>query len=66
MQDKFRLDLTDEEAVHYMQSVIDVSVSATVAALMEQMHKIAQVRMQIYVTVIEFFLRCILVFIFFC
>lgn len=43
VQDKFRLDLTDEEAVHYMQSLIDVSVSATMAALMEQMHKIAQV-----------------------
>ena len=44
VQDRFRLDLTDEEAVHYMQSVIDASVSATVAALMEQMHKIAQVQ----------------------
>ena len=44
VQDKFRLDLTDEEAVHYMQSLIDVSASATMAALLEQMHKIAQVR----------------------
>ncbi|KAK2177654.1 hypothetical protein NP493_587g04000 [Ridgeia piscesae] len=43
VQDKFRLDLTDEEAVHYMQSLLDASSSATVAALMEQMHKIAQV-----------------------
>ena len=43
VQDKFRLDLTDEEAVHYMQSLIDASVSATVAALLEQMHKFAQV-----------------------
>ena len=43
VQDKFRLDLTDEEAVHYMQNMIDLSVSATMAALMEQMHKIAQV-----------------------
>ena len=41
--DKFCLDLTDEEAVHYIQSVIDASASATVAALMEQMHKFAQV-----------------------
>lgn len=46
VQDKFRLDLTDEEAVHYMQSLIDVSVSATMAALMEQMHKIAQVSLR--------------------
>jgi phosphatidylinositol 3-kinase len=43
VQDKFRLDLTDEEAVQYMQGIIDASLSATMAALMEQMHKIAQV-----------------------
>ena len=43
VQDKFRLDLNDEEAVHYMQSVIDLSVAATMAAIMEQMHKLAQV-----------------------
>ena len=43
MQDKFRLDLTDEQAVQYMQNLIDVSVTATFAALVEQMHKFAQV-----------------------
>jgi len=43
VQDKFRLDLTDEQAVQYMQSLIDVSVTATFAALVEQMHKLAQV-----------------------
>ncbi|XP_064607919.1 phosphatidylinositol 3-kinase catalytic subunit type 3-like [Liolophura sinensis] len=42
VQDKFVLNLSDEEAVHYMQSLIDVSVSAMMAALVEQMHKIAQ------------------------
>ncbi|XP_064619117.1 phosphatidylinositol 3-kinase catalytic subunit type 3-like [Lineus longissimus] len=42
VQDKFRLDLTDEEAVHFMQSLLDVSVSAMMPALVEQMHKIAQ------------------------
>ncbi|XP_074649742.1 phosphatidylinositol 3-kinase catalytic subunit type 3-like isoform X2 [Tubulanus polymorphus] len=42
VQDKFMLDLTDEEAVHCMQNLIDVSVSAMMAALVEQMHKIAQ------------------------
>ncbi|XP_064474715.1 phosphatidylinositol 3-kinase catalytic subunit type 3-like [Ornithodoros turicata] len=42
VQDKFRLDLTDEEAVHYMQNLIDVSVSAVMPALVEQIHKIAQ------------------------
>lgn len=42
VQDKFRLDLTDEEAVHFMQNLIDVSVTAVMAALVEQIHKIAQ------------------------
>jgi len=41
VQDKFRLDLSDEEAVQYIQSVIDVSVSATMAALAERIHKLA-------------------------
>ena len=44
VQDKFCLDLTDEEAVHYMQGIIDVSVTATMAVLLEKMHTIAQVR----------------------
>jgi len=43
VQDKFRLDLNDEQAVQYMQSLIDISVTATFAALVEQMHKFAQV-----------------------
>lgn len=43
MQDKFRLDLSDEEAVHYMQSLIDESVHALFAAVVEQIHKFAQV-----------------------
>ncbi|KAK3098684.1 hypothetical protein FSP39_021968 [Pinctada imbricata] len=42
VQDKFVLHLTDEEAVQYMQNIIDVSVSAVMAALMEQIHKYAQ------------------------
>lgn len=44
VQDKFRLDLSDEEAVHYMQSLIDESVHALFAAVVEQIHKFAQVR----------------------
>lgn len=44
VQDKFRLDLSDEEAVHYMQSLIDESVGALFAAVVEQIHKFAQVR----------------------
>ena len=46
MQDKFRLDLSDEEAVHYMQSLIDESVGALFAAVVEQIHKFAQVCFQ--------------------
>ena len=42
VQDKFRLDLNDEEAVHYIQSLIDISVTAVMAALVEQIHKVAQ------------------------
>uniref|UniRef100_H3B8M2 Phosphatidylinositol 3-kinase catalytic subunit type 3 n=1 Tax=Latimeria chalumnae TaxID=7897 RepID=H3B8M2_LATCH len=42
VQDKFRLDLSDEEAVHYMQSLIDESVNALFAAVVEQIHKFAQ------------------------
>uniref|UniRef100_A0A3P8ZG53 Phosphatidylinositol 3-kinase catalytic subunit type 3 n=1 Tax=Esox lucius TaxID=8010 RepID=A0A3P8ZG53_ESOLU len=42
VQDKFRLDLSDEEAVHYMQILIDESVGALFAAVVEQIHKFAQ------------------------
>lgn len=42
VQDKFRLDLNDEEALQYMQNLIDVSATAVMAALVEQLHKIAQ------------------------
>lgn len=42
VQDKFRLDLTDEEAVHYMQNLLDLSQSAVMPALVEQIHKLAQ------------------------
>ena len=37
------MDLSDEEAVHYMQSLIDESVGALFAAVVEQIHKFAQV-----------------------
>ncbi|XP_052794304.1 phosphatidylinositol 3-kinase catalytic subunit type 3-like isoform X2 [Mya arenaria] len=42
VQDKFVLHLTDEEAVAYLQSLIDESVSALMPALVEQFHKMAQ------------------------
>ena len=43
MQDKFRLDLSDEEAVQFLQALIDESVSAVFASVVEQIHKWAQV-----------------------
>ena len=43
VQDKFRLDLSDEEAVQYLQALIDESVNAVFASLTEQLHKFAQV-----------------------
>lgn len=52
VQDKFRLDLSDEEAVHYMQSLIDESVGALFAAVVEQIHKFAQVQKWVKYTVL--------------
>lgn len=42
VQDKFRLDLNDEEAVHYIQNLIEISVTDVMAVLVEQIHKFAQ------------------------
>ncbi|XP_028131166.1 phosphatidylinositol 3-kinase catalytic subunit type 3 isoform X2 [Diabrotica virgifera virgifera] len=42
VQDKLRLDLGDEEAVHYIQNLIETSVTAIMAAFVEQLHKITQ------------------------
>ncbi|KAJ1532268.1 hypothetical protein ONE63_000884 [Megalurothrips usitatus] len=42
VQDKLMLDLSDEEAVRYMQAVLEMSVAAVFAAMVEQLHKIAQ------------------------
>ncbi|KAG8194041.1 hypothetical protein JTE90_028384 [Oedothorax gibbosus] len=42
VQDKFRLDLPDEEAVHYIQNIIDESASAVMPVVVEQIHRIAQ------------------------
>jgi phosphatidylinositol 3-kinase len=41
-QDKFRLDLSEEEAVQYMQNLIDVSATAIMAAMVERLHSLAQ------------------------
>ena len=43
VEDKFRLDLTEEEAVKYLQGLIDLSIRAMFPELMEKIHKFAQV-----------------------
>nr|CAH7728751.1 unnamed protein product [Callosobruchus chinensis] len=42
VQDKLRLDLSDEEAVQYIQNLIETSVTAVMPAIVEQLHKITQ------------------------
>lgn len=42
VQDKFMLQYDDEEAVKFMQSLIDVSAAAVMAAIVEKIHKFAQ------------------------
>jgi phosphatidylinositol 3-kinase len=42
VQDKLRLDLEEEEAVSYMHTILDVSVTAVMAVLVEQLHKFTQ------------------------
>ncbi|CAD1474675.1 unnamed protein product, partial [Heterotrigona itama] len=42
VQDKLRLDLSDEEAVHYVHNLLDLSITAVMAVLVEQLHKFAQ------------------------
>jgi phosphatidylinositol 3-kinase len=42
IQEKFRLDISDEEAVRYIQNVIDVSAMAVIPGLVDRVHKLAQ------------------------
>jgi phosphatidylinositol 3-kinase len=42
VQDKFCLQMSDEEAVQYLQGIIDESVSAVMPVLVEHIHKFAQ------------------------
>nr|CAI5868714.1 unnamed protein product [Callosobruchus analis] len=42
VQDKLRLDLSEEEAVQYIQNLIETSVTAVMPAIVEQLHKITQ------------------------
>lgn len=43
VQERFVLHFTDEEAVHYMQNLLESSQSAVMPALVDQFHKMAQV-----------------------
>lgn len=42
VQEKFKLEMGDEEAVRHLQSLLDTSVSAMFPAMVEQFHKFAQ------------------------
>ena len=42
VEDKFQLDLSDEEAVKYMETVIELSAQAFFAPIAERIHKLAQ------------------------
>lgn len=45
VQERFVLHFTDEEAVHYMQNLLESSQSAVMPALVDQFHKMAQVNL---------------------
>lgn len=42
IEDRFYLSLSEEEAIAHVQEVIDASVGAVVAAVVEQFHRLAQ------------------------
>jgi len=42
VQDKLLLHLADEEALHSLQTVLDMSATAVIAAVMDQVHRFAQ------------------------
>ena len=57
VEDKFRLDLSDEEAVKYLQGLIDLSIRAIFPELFEKIHKIAQVSLILQLQSIIIFIR---------
>ncbi|XP_055620148.1 phosphatidylinositol 3-kinase catalytic subunit type 3 [Toxorhynchites rutilus septentrionalis] len=42
VEDNLHLHLTDEEAVQHLQNLLDISITAVMPALVEQIHKLAQ------------------------
>ena len=43
VKDKFRLDMSEEQAVQYLQNLIDDSIKAVFPELFERIHKLAMV-----------------------
>ena len=44
VKDKFRLEMSEEQAVQYLQTLIDESIKAVFPELFERIHKLAMVR----------------------
>lgn len=42
VQERFRLDLNDEDAIYYMSLIIDESLSSLFPQMMEQLHRVVQ------------------------
>lgn len=42
VEENLKLGLTDEEAVQHLHNLLDVSITAVMPALVEQIHKLAQ------------------------
>ena len=42
VEENLKLGLTDEEAVQHLQGLLDLSITAVMPALVEQIHKLAQ------------------------
>lgn len=42
VEENLKLGLTDEEAVQHLQNLLDLSITAVMPALVEQIHKLAQ------------------------
>ncbi|XP_037036692.1 phosphatidylinositol 3-kinase catalytic subunit type 3 isoform X2 [Bradysia coprophila] len=42
VEENLKLGLTDEEAVHYLQGLLDLSIRSVMPALVDQIHKFAQ------------------------
>lgn len=42
VEENLKLGLTDEEAVQHLHNLLDLSITAVMPALVEQIHKLAQ------------------------